>query len=423
MRILITGGTGFIGSHLANALRARGHAVVSASRSPLAGIEHIPADFTRDVSAAVWLDRLRNVNIVINAVGILREHGEQTFDAVHTHAPAALFTAAAASGVARVIQISALGADTGTSAYFRSKHLADEALTRLPVSWTVVQPSLVYGDGGTSAALFTLMASLPVMVLPGRGAQRVQPVHIDDVVAAIVALCESDAYRRERVALVGPHAVTFTAMLQELRRTLGLGETVKLRVPLPLVRIAAALAAWHPRSLLDADTVSMLETGNTADPESTRQLLAREPRAVATFIRPEQREALLVQAQLRWLLPLLRLSIAVMWIWTAIVSIWLYPQSASFALLERTGVPRYWTPLMLHGAAALDFALGLATLLGLRARTLWLAQIALIVFYTVIISVRLPEFWLHPYGPILKNLPLLAALYLLYVFERPRWNT
>jgi hypothetical protein len=167
----------------------------------------------------------------------------------------------------------------------------------------------------------------------------------------------------------------------------------------------------------------MLEEGNTADAEAARHLLGAEPRAVASFVPAEQRSALRVQAQLQWLLPLLRVSIAVMWIWTAIVSAWLFPHSESFALLERTGIPRDWAPLMLYGAAALDLGFGLATLLGVRARALWLAQIALIVLYTVIISLRLPEFWLHPYGPILKNVPLLAALYLLYVLERPRWNT
>jgi hypothetical protein len=78
---------------------------------------------------------------------------------------------------------------------------------------------------------------------------------------------------------------------------------------------------------------------------------------------------------------------------------------------------------MLYGAAALDFAFGLATLFLPRRRLLWLLQIALILLYSVIITIKLPEFWLHPYGPILKNLPMLAALYMLYTLEDSRWNT
>jgi hypothetical protein len=58
-----------------------------------------------------------------------------------------------------------------------------------------------------------------------------------------------------------------------------------------------------------------------------------------------------------------------------------------------------------------------------RRRLLWLAQMLLIIGYTIIITVRLPEFWFHPYGPLLKNLPMLAAIYLLYTLERTPWNT
>jgi hypothetical protein len=79
-------------------------------------------------------------------------------------------------------------------------------------------------------------------------------------------------------------------------------------------------------------------------------------------------------------------------------------------------VPPAWQPLALYGAAALDLLLGLLTLWPLRRqRWLWSAQIALIAGYTLIISWRLPEYWLHPYGPLTKNLPLLALLVLLFV--------
>jgi hypothetical protein len=71
----------------------------------------------------------------------------------------------------------------------------------------------------------------------------------------------------------------------------------------------------------------------------------------------------------------------------------------------------------LYAAAALDLGLGAATLLMQRRRLLWLAQFVLILIYTIIISFKLPEFWLHPYGPILKNLPLLACIALLYRCE------
>src|SRR5690606_34306376 len=122
------------------------------------------------------------------------------------------------------------------------------------------------------------------------------------------------------------------------------------------------------------------------------------------------------------LLPIARASLAALWIVTGLVSLGIYPLASSYALLQQAGVPQALQPLALYGAAMLDIALGLWALVPRRARWLWAVQGGLIVGYTIIISWRLPVFWLHPYGPILKNLPLLALLWLLYELERP-WNT
>lgn len=123
------------------------------------------------------------------------------------------------------------------------------------------------------------------------------------------------------------------------------------------------------------------------------------------------------QLKLGYLLPMLRVSIAVVWIATALVSAGLYPVAQSILLLERSGVPPALAPLMLYCAAGLDLLIGLATLLLARRRWLWLAQLVLIGFYSVVIAIRLPEFLLHPYGPLTKNLPMLAAIWLLYELE------
>jgi hypothetical protein len=77
-------------------------------------------------------------------------------------------------------------------------------------------------------------------------------------------------------------------------------------------------------------------------------------------------------------------------------------------------------PLLLYGAAFMDLAFGIATLALRNRQWLWFAQMAVILLYTLIISVRLPEFWLHPFGPLLKNLPMLAAILVLHELEEPR---
>lgn len=130
-----------------------------------------------------------------------------------------------------------------------------------------------------------------------------------------------------------------------------------------------------------------------------------------------EEDAARAHARLVRLLPVLRYAIAFVWIATAVVSAFFFPLGQSYHLLERSGVPPAYAPLMLYGACAFDLLLGLGILLLARRRWLWLAQLALIGFYTVVIAIRLPEFLVHPYGPLIKNVPMLAAIWLLYQLE------
>jgi uncharacterized protein YbjT (DUF2867 family) len=425
MRILLTGASGFIGQHLLRALLAQGHHVVAAVRTVTASADphlaFIHADFAQDTEKSTWLARLAGIDAVINTVGIFRESGAQTFARLHTETPRALFAACAdAPGVQLVIQLSALGADQAAeTGYHLSKKAADDYLAALPVRAYIVQPSLVYGPGGASARVFKALASMPFALRLGDAPQLVQPIHIDDLVAAIAGLLEYrlpiGAGKSLVVPLVGPQALSFTDYLGALRRAMGMRRLRVLRLPGGLARALARLGRCLPGALLDDDALRMLDRGNTGDPELTARLLGHPPRPVERFI--ADREAERARAKLDWLLPVLRWSIAAVWLITAAVSFGLYPPAASFELLARTGIPEPLRPLMLYGAASLDLLLGLGIVFARRRRPLWLAQLVLIGFYTVVIAFRLPEFLLHPYGPLSKNLPMLAAIWLLYQLE------
>jgi uncharacterized protein YbjT (DUF2867 family) len=433
MRILLTGATGFIGQHLLHALLAEGHDVVCAVRHPErrgALPDHprltaIHADFANDTDKSTWLARLSGVDAVVNTVGIFRERGTQTFENLHTRAPRALFAACAESdAVHMVVQLSALGADEqADTAYHLSKKAADDYLATLPVRAVIVQPSLVYGPDGASARAFKAMASLPFAARLGNSPQLVQPIHVDDVVAAIVTLLRQRLYADKadggtvrRIALVGPQALPFIDYLAALRRALGMNRLRVLPLPGFVARLLARVGGWLPGALLDPDALRMLERGSTADPGPTLRLLGHPPRAIASFVVDPGAER--ARAKLDWLLPVLRLAIAAVWIATAIVSAFLYPAADSYELLARTGIPEHLRPPMLYGAALFDLLLGVGTLVLRRRRWLWLLQLALIGFYTIVIALRLPEFLIHPYGPLTKNLPMLAAIWLLYELEK-----
>jgi uncharacterized protein YbjT (DUF2867 family) len=356
--------------------------------------------------------------VVVNTVGIFREHANQTFDALHVKGASALFAATHAAGVRHVIQLSALGARTDAATpYLRSKAQADAALRAMPLRSTIVQPSLVFAPDGASTRWFLLLASLPVTPLPGRGDARVQPVHLDDLCEALVRLA-GDQAAAGRLEAVGPASVTLRDYLAALKRSMRIPASF-MSVPLAMVRLAALPLSWLPASLVTPDALRMLEAGNTGDARGMAAVLQRAPRQPADFIDRAEAGNLRRRARLGWLLPLLRWSIAAMWIVTGLVSIFAFPVAQSLALLARTGLHGDLATAALYGAAILDIALGLGMLVARGARRHWIyrVQFALIVLYTAVISLRLPEFWAHPYGPVLKNLPLLAAILVLHELD------
>lgn len=409
VKILLTGATGFIGSHLLAALRARGHEVQSVSRAEVDMAQAREAD---------WLPHLRGVDAVVNAVGIFRETRSASFRALHAEGPKSLFDACVRAGVRKVVNVSALGADErAQTPYHLSKRDADEYLASLPLEGVVVQPSLVFGEGGTSARMFLTWATMPVLPLPAGGGQQVQPVHIDDAVQAIVVLLEAPDPPRT-VPLVGARAVSLRDYLQDLRQSLRLPRARTLAIPAAFMRLAARLGDRLHGLLLDTAAWRMLNRGNTAPADAMHTLLGRPPRGVRAFVDPRHAASVLDSARIAWLLPLMRLSLALVWIVTGIVSMGLYPVEWSIDLLARAGVPAAWRPAMLYGAAVFDLLLGIATLWPWRhRRRVWVVEAGLIFFYTAVITIRLPEFWLHPYGPVLKNLPILAMLLTLWVME------
>ncbi|NZA25036.1 SDR family oxidoreductase [Luteimonas sp. SJ-92] len=427
MRILVTGATGLIGAELVGRLLLAGHAVIPGARNLEAVRRRWPALDPLEIDYAApdpdtWTRALRGVDAVVNAVGIFREQHSQHFDALHVKGPAALFAAAAAAGVGRIVQISALGADpSAATGYLASKGHADAALAAVPVEAVVVRPSLVFAPAGASTRWFARLAALPLTPLPGGGRQPIQPLHLDDLAALVLRVLEMPS-PPPVVDAVGPQALTLRDYLLEFKRGLGLPRGF-LPVPVMLARVAAGVAVRLPGSLVTPDSLRMLEAGSVADAAPVTRLLGRPPRPAPRFFDPAAQLRLGAGARLQWLVPLLRYAMAAMWIATALVSAFVFPVAESLALLARTGLTGSAAQLALYGAAALDLLLGIALLVPRWRTWAYRAQIALVAGYTLIISVFLPEYWAHPYGPVLKNLPLLAALVALHELDRPRWTT
>jgi uncharacterized protein YbjT (DUF2867 family) len=280
LQVLLTGATGFIGRTIATALRRAGHTVHTGHSPRRHHGTGVPMDFARDTDPATWLPRLQGIDAVVNAVGVLRHTAARPIDAVHHHTPVALFEACRQAGVRHVVQISALGVQTGTTRYARTKRAADEHLLGLAAApgstlrGVVLRPSVVFGQGGASTALFMRLARLPVLVLPGPVlTARIQPLAVQDLADAVVALLGRHSHQRGVVPCAGPEALTIAALIASLRAQCGHPPAHALRLPTPLTHLSARLGDWVPISPWGSETLAMLATDNVADPAPLQALL------------------------------------------------------------------------------------------------------------------------------------------------------
>jgi uncharacterized protein YbjT (DUF2867 family) len=424
MNIFLSGATGFIGGHIAWALSDRGHRITCLVRPQrahlveslaLPGVTVLPGEFTQPET---WIEKIKNHDAILNAVGIIRETSRDKFDAVHTRAPIALFNAAVRLGIIKIIQISALGADAeARSQYHLSKRAADEHLAGTGVPYVILRPSFVYGAQDQSMTFFMSLAALPITPVPGDGGYLVQPIHVDDLVRALVQAVERPELRNLVLDVGGATALSFNDMLQVLARRLGKRRARLVHVPWGVMTMAGRITDALGRGPITADELGMLRRGSSCDNRpfvaafgfesiSFQAGIAREPLSDA-----DRRHARLTHLRV-----LLRLSIAFIWLATGLISAFISAPEG-FNLLEQIGITGTVADLALYGTSLLEIALGLATAIGCRVRWMGAVQLLLILGFMIILTVGMPQLWLHPFGPLTKNIPLIGATLVMMAWE------
>lgn len=276
MRVLICGGTGFLGRHIVNALAQQGHNPVVRSRHSDPAL-----DFAKMASAQDWLPHLQNVDAVINAVGALRDKPGEDLKTLHMTAPAALFDACAEAGIRRVVQVSALGVDKGDTLYATTKRAADDYLLALGAQGAldpvVVRPSIIFGGGGASSKLFLLLAGLPVLPLPQIMRDAfIQPVAVRDLAEAIATLATRSTPDGV-VEIGGPQPVSVERFIASLRTQMNYGPANVRLLPAWISTASAKLGdriSWMPWC---SEAKALLEHNNVTDPATLEQLLGRAP--------------------------------------------------------------------------------------------------------------------------------------------------
>ncbi len=246
MRIAITGGTGFVGGHLAKAISERGHEAVVLSRGvdvrPWAQeVLRLPRVSFQQVGIGdetALARAFEGCDGVAHCAGINREIGPQTYRAVHVEGTAHVVRAAAAAGVPRIVLLSFLRARPGCgSAYHESKWEAEKIVSASDLEWTVLKPGMMFGRGDHMLDhLSRALSTFPVFL--GLGQRRIRPLAVEDVVEVLVAALIDGRLPGKTVALVGPTEIGFDDAARLVTKVMGL-RRLFLRAPLVFHRVLA----------------------------------------------------------------------------------------------------------------------------------------------------------------------------------------
>jgi uncharacterized protein YbjT (DUF2867 family) len=296
--ILVTGGTGFVGSHIVRWLIADQRPVRLLVRDPgrpggelAAGVEVKVGDvrFPETLAAA-----LAGCDQAIHLVGIIREAEGASFEVMHTEATRHLVEAARAAGVRRLLHMSALGTrPQAASRYHQTKWAAEEVVRGSGLEWTVFRPSIIVGQPGDADFVAQLMEMIrrdSVIKIPGDGASKLQPISVDDVAACFLKALDDPATVGQTYELAGPEVMTIEEIYDLLASAMQVHKP-KIHLPSWLLRGAAAvMQAVLPTPPITVDQAIMLGEDNVCDIAAMRQSLGVEPRSIRKETEARARE-------------------------------------------------------------------------------------------------------------------------------------
>jgi uncharacterized protein YbjT (DUF2867 family) len=272
--ILVTGGTGFVGSRIVRTLRAEARPVRALVRNWEAGeklrnlgCETVVGDMTDPASLPRALE---DCDTVIHLVAILAGKPDD-FERVMSQGTRDLVSAARDAGVRRFVLMSALGTDERTKdlvPYYRAKWDMEQTVKGSGLEHVIFRPSFVFGPGGGSLQQFRRIARLaPVTPIVGPGTQRIQPIWIDDVAAYFAAAVDKPEAANRTFELGGPDVVTWNEFWSRLKKALG-ARRPSVHLPFGLMRMQATVLERLPRPPVTRDQLTMLEAGDNVVSDS-----------------------------------------------------------------------------------------------------------------------------------------------------------
>jgi uncharacterized protein YbjT (DUF2867 family) len=286
MKVLITGGTGFVGREIVRELHGAGHSLRLLVRNRNASAaQEFASQYGAELREGNVLDAdlltrvMRGADAVIHLVGIISEVGDQTFENLHARATQNMVHAAHVAGVRRFLHMSALGTrPNAASRYHQTKWTAEQSVSQSALNWTIFRPSLIYGPHDRFVNLFARLAKFsPVLPVMGDGRAVFQPVAVGDVARCFAGALTEPGLIRETFDVCGPDKLTMPEILRAILAATGRRRLI-VRVPIKLAHVLAAFLEFgFPLLLkkappLNRDQLLMLQENNVGKPGRTAEI-------------------------------------------------------------------------------------------------------------------------------------------------------
>ncbi len=261
-----------------------------------------------------------------------------------------------------------------------------------------------------------------IIPLPGRAKQLQQPIHVDDLTHIVAKALTLPG--KQLLCATGSEKITVKNVLIKLRNWLGFKTAYVISIPDFMIKLGAKMGNFIPNSPLSETGIKMMSVDNVATEAQEKTLfdtLHFKPRSFT-----EGLKGMVSSVQDRWHARLyflrtpLRLSIAFIWIFSGVISLLPETLPISTDIMTRSHISKFLQPLVLYLFSGIDILLGLATFFNFRLLITGSIQCFFIVVYTLLISFLLPEYWLHPFAPIAKNIPLFIGILIMMALESER---
>ncbi|MBA2598283.1 MAG: NAD(P)H-binding protein [Chloroflexia bacterium] len=282
-KILITGGAGFVGTNLIAALGTRPIRVLvrdsrRAAKIARSNVEIVEGDVTQPETLRGAMD---GIEAVIHLVAVISEEGRATFDTVIRQGTVNVVSEAKRAGVARFLQMSALGARNDPRfGYFEAKWQAEKAVEQSGLAWTIFRPSVIFGPGDEFInTLARLVKTAPIVPVVGNGRSRFQPVAVGEVAIAFVHALDHPECAGHIYELGGGNSYSYEAMLDVIAHQLGKPKP-KVHIPVNLMKLVVKLSKPLPKALrppVTDEQLRMLAIDNATESSATAELIGRKP--------------------------------------------------------------------------------------------------------------------------------------------------